>query len=794
MANNFQITISAVDRATAVVRKINASMARLTAPVTRLRQSISSLARETGFDKVGKGIVGVVKGTGELTGKLSALAGPLSLLIGGGTLAGIIALTTEWSRMGAEVGRTSEMMDVSYSTMQSLRGAASVVGVGAQELTGGLKSLGDTMEDALYGRNQQALVILNRLGVGIHHTANGSIDAARGVRDLSGAIAGIKNVQVQGVVARAFGLEALLPLLRQGPEAIDAYERKVASLGGVMSNEAVAGAERFQMSLNYLGIATQGVRNAIGERLLPILEPLVQRVTEWIAANRDLIATKVGEFVEGLAHWLNQLDFNEIGRQVREFGGKVEDLVDSMGGWKNAAIALFVFMNGSLIGSVINLGLAVGNLAIVAVPAAIRGFGLMASVVDATLVPAVLKGLLSAGLYTAGLADLAAGIPIVGTLLGGLSAGFLGLGAAIAATPIGWLIAGVAAVAFGVYAIYKNWGSIVGYFSEKIAGVRAAFDEGWINGILKVLWEFNPTKIIADALDGLTKWLFGFSLYDAGKSIVNGLVSGMKWVANLLPKSALKFLGLDEWAKPAIQVSASVTPPAATAAAQIGVPAPGAAAQAAVPASVPARVGAPVGVPPRGAVVQTSAPAASSGAALGLRNNNPGNLRQWGDTPRDAKGYAVFPSIEAGLTATVKNLIAQQQVHGLNSIRGIVSRWAPPSENNTPAYISDVTKKTGFAADQRLNLQDPAVVAPLISAIVKHEGNGSGVSEEMINRAVAAQLGAGPAAGPAGTAKPIEVTLTLHGLPPGVSASAKTSDGKTMPVRVAYSMPTGVTP
>jgi hypothetical protein len=40
--------------------------------------------------------------------------------------------------------------------------------------------------------------VLNRLGVGIHKTKDGSIDAARGFRDLAGAIAATKNVQVQG--------------------------------------------------------------------------------------------------------------------------------------------------------------------------------------------------------------------------------------------------------------------------------------------------------------------------------------------------------------------------------------------------------------------------------------------------------------------------------------------------------------------------------------------------------------------------------------------------------------------
>ena len=774
MGNKLQLTITAVDRATAVVRRINGNMGRLTQPVRQLGQSIRSLARETGIDKVGRGVLDVGRAAGDVTGKVMGLLGPLGLIAGGGILAGLVAMTLEWSHMGAEVSRTARGLDMQVGQLQSLRGAASVAGVGAQELTGGLKSLGDTLEDALYGRNQEALVVLNRLGIGIHHTADGSIDAARGVRDLSAAISGIKNVQVQGVIARTFGLEAVLPLLRQGPAAIAAYEAKVSQLGGVMSGQAVAAADQFQLSLSYLSVATQGVRNSIGAQLLPILQPLVDRFTSWTAANRELIATKVGEFVEGLVQRINELDFQKVSNDVHDFVSAVENAVGSIGGWKNAAIGLAIVLNGSLLASVINLGLALGRLAVVSIPVVIRAYGLFAAAMEATLVRAVLKGLLSLGLYTAGLAEAAAGVPLLGAALGGLSSAFLAAGAAIAATPIGWLIAGIAAIAFGVYAIYKNWDDIGSYFSRKIDAIKAAFDRGWIGGIVKLLLEFSPTKIAMDSLNGLSKWLFNFDLYDAGKSVVASLVRGMKGAASMLPTSVQKFLGIENWAKTPIQVAAAVSVPASRS--------PGAAPAAAV--STAAAAMSPM-VAAR--AVQTSAP-----APLGVRNNNPGNLRQWGDTPR-AGGYAVFPTMEAGLSAATRNLLAQQQVHGLNTIRSIISKWAPQSENDTGGYISDMSKRTGFAADQQLNLQDPKVLVPLLSGIVRHEGNGAGVTQEMINSAVAAQLGTS-AGGQQGAPQKMEVALTLHGLPAGVSATARSRDGESMPVRVAYSMPTGVTP
>lgn len=776
MANKFDIVISATDRVTATVARINASVARMTAPIARINKSVAGFGKEMGFDKVGRGIGGVAKSAGELAGKLSAIAAPMALLIGGGTIAGIAALATEWGRLGSEITRVAASIGMPAAALMSLQGAAQAVGVSSQELSGGLKSLGDTMEDALYGRNQAALGMLNRLGIGIHKTAEGSIDAAHGMKDLANSIAGIKNAQVQGLVARTFGMETLLPLLRKGAAGIEEYRRKVDELGGARSQAAIDAAAGFGLRLNYLSIAVNGVKESIGEKLIPILQPLIDRFIAWTAANRELIATKVASFVEGLAYWVNQLDFNKIGDDIREFGAKVERVVEVLGGWKNAALAVVLVLNGSLIASVINLGLALGKLAIVIVPAAIRVVGLFAAALDATLVPAILKVLLSAGLYTAGLAEMAAGIPIVGALLSGLSTAFLAVGAAIAATPIGWLIAGVAAVAFGVYAIYKNWDNIGEFFHKKFDGVKAAFDKSWTDGVVKALWEFSPIKLLGDTMNGLTKWLFGFDLYAAGKNIVASLVRGIKSITSMLPTSVLKKLGLAEWVSSpgAANVVAPVTAPAGGPAAPLVITQPGA---APAPGTSKASSGGPAA---------SAAVPGTGRAPIGVRQNNPGNIRSWAGVPT-VNGFASFATPQDGIVAMVKNLQAYQNKHGINTLEGVVKRWAPPNENNTSAYIADMAKQTGRNPSEALNLNDPKVVAPMISGIAKHEGNGAGFSQDMINSVVAAQLGGQQQSQQPQQAQKLEITLHA---PPGAKVSARGKGGEIVPVRVNYTMPT----
>jgi hypothetical protein len=96
---------------------------------------------------------------------------------------------------------------------------------------------------------------------------------------------------------------------------------------------------------------------------------------------------------------------------------------------------------------------------------------------------------------------------------------------------------------------------------------------------------------------------------------------------------------------------------------------------------------------------------AASGGARGLRNNNPGNLRYGafakaqGATGQDDKGFAVFPSMEAGAAAQATLLDKNYFGKGLNTPREIINKYAPSSENNVGAYL-DYLNKRGFGADK----------------------------------------------------------------------------------------------
>ncbi|RQR87729.1 MULTISPECIES: lytic transglycosylase [unclassified Burkholderia] len=145
----------------------------------------------------------------------------------------------------------------------------------------------------------------------------------------------------------------------------------------------------------------------------------------------------------------------------------------------------------------------------------------------------------------------------------------------------------------------------------------------------------------------------------------------------------------------------------------------------------------------------------------GIRNNNPGNLNYVGQAGAIKEGgpngrFAVFSSAEAGLQALADQL-RRYGSRGINSVRAIISKFAPASENNTQAYINSVSKGLGIGSDSALDLNDPRVLQSLMGAIIRVENGKNPYSAEQIAAASGVRAASASAA-------PVSVsqTTTIH--------------------------------
>lgn len=125
----------------------------------------------------------------------------------------------------------------------------------------------------------------------------------------------------------------------------------------------------------------------------------------------------------------------------------------------------------------------------------------------------------------------------------------------------------------------------------------------------------------------------------------------------------------------------------------------------------------------------------------GLRNNNPGNLVlttiAWkGKVPNaqntDGK-FEQFTQPLWGIRAMFIDVRGDIEKDGLNTIRKLITEYAPKFENNTAAYIQSVVNQVGIGSDTRIL---PAHYLNLLKAIIKHENGKQPYSDALIIEAM----------------------------------------------------------
>ena len=111
----------------------------------------------------------------------------------------------------------------------------------------------------------------------------------------------------------------------------------------------------------------------------------------------------------------------------------------------------------------------------------------------------------------------------------------------------------------------------------------------------------------------------------------------------------------------------------------------------------------------------------------GLRNCNPGNIRRSkvrykGEVQpsRDAE-FKEFCSMGYGYRAMFVLLDTYQRRYSLCTIRQMLNRYAPPSENFTEGYIRFVSQRSGILPDETIDSRSQRDMIAIVAAMSEIE-------------------------------------------------------------------------
>ena len=209
----------------------------------------------------------------------------------GGLITGALANTVKsWASYGDAIAKAALRTGLSTEALSILAHAAEQSGTSMQSVEKAVKRMAKVLLDAERGLST-GTDALEGLGLTLDDFKGKSPEQAFGI--FADAIMSIedplmKSAKAQEVFGRA-GTE-LIPMIIGGSQAMAEWTEQAHRLGKVMSQEEANKAAAWTDAIHELSGAWTGLKNAVAPLIVAYLQPLVERMKEWVIAAREWVA------------------------------------------------------------------------------------------------------------------------------------------------------------------------------------------------------------------------------------------------------------------------------------------------------------------------------------------------------------------------------------------------------------------------------------------------------------------------------------------------------------------------
>lgn len=335
----------------------------------------------------------------------------------GGSVFGLVKFT---ANAGDHALKMAQKVGIGVESLQELAFAAELSDLSAEELQQNLTILSKKAVEAARG-SAEALRPFTQLGIHLRDSSGRIKGTDQLLADFADRFSKLPDGPRKTALAvDAFGRSGanLIPFLNQGSAKIAELRKEAQALGIVFSEDQAKASEEFNDNLKRLMASMIGIRNIVGNELIPVFSELLVELKEMVLGNRDLIATNVKEFVGVLITLFKNMLY--IMLQTARITRNIAIL---FGGAANAA-KIFAFALSLLLGLKLAFGLGQGVLALVAFSKGLAVAGNAALIAQAKLllIPLAIAGIIAAIALVAEdfLTFSQGGNSVVGLLLKGL--------------------------------------------------------------------------------------------------------------------------------------------------------------------------------------------------------------------------------------------------------------------------------------------------------------------------------------------------------------------------------------
>lgn len=268
-------------------------------------------------------------------------------LAAGGAGLGLFYLADKTSDAAEELLNLSQRTGVSVEELQRLSYVSEQANISSDSLAQSMKFLNKAIADASVNATSEAATAFNAMGVSITD-ANGALRSTESIfYDLSdvfeNAPDGANKVRTALTLLGRAGTD-LIPILNRGSKAIREEGLQFDKFGNLMDKNALQNIAGFNDVVSNLRLSLKGLGSVIAQAVIPYLQPLTQKLADYLANNKELLKLNVVSFVESFAKGLQK-----VWGVVTQAASAFSVLLDKVGGVKTLIIGLGVYMASDLI-------------------------------------------------------------------------------------------------------------------------------------------------------------------------------------------------------------------------------------------------------------------------------------------------------------------------------------------------------------------------------------------------------------------------------------------------------------
>lgn len=316
--------------------------------------------------------------------KLAAVASTAIAVVG---VAAAVRYANAWAETADEIGKFSKKTGVAVGQISLLRTAMELQGGAADDVQTGIETLNKRIGELRLGTGA-LYTILNKSNPAFAAQLKGAKTSGEAMELAIGFLAKLENAQDRAAISAAlFGRTAGASfdlLTKDGVAALQALNAEIARVRPPLTPEQTKIAAAYNDQITLAKQAVLSLVDAGSGALLPTLTGLAKAFTELVASNRELINTKITDFVNTVSGAIKKIDFGKTMESLKGFGAGLlavgaigAKFVEMVGGPENAVKLFAASMVVSKIAPFVSIIGALGKGFMIAGPAILKLGGIL---------------------------------------------------------------------------------------------------------------------------------------------------------------------------------------------------------------------------------------------------------------------------------------------------------------------------------------------------------------------------------------------------------------------------------